>query len=189
MSPMLVGQSRYPPPALSRDTCHTTHVALCFVRSCKLSLLLLNNVQTACIVKGEAQRRPTFWRFSWGFSFSQVRLISRNSSTGPFNLIKSPILEIPLVNLLVGQELQMQSQRDCIMWALQSEVLETPPPELSWSYQDVQLEWGVGVFICNASLREDKPLRADFREGDEIQFSESGGSVNGPKLFTELPFL
>ena len=34
--------------------------------------------------------------------------------------------------------------------------------------------------------------RADFREGDEdsnFQFSESGGSLNGPDLFTELPFL
>ena len=37
------------------------------------------------------------------------------------------------------------------------------------------------------------PRRADFREGDEdsnfSQFSESGGSLNGPDLFTELPFL
>ena len=35
-------------------------------------------------------------------------------------------------------------------------------------------------------------LRADFREGDEdsnFQFSESGGSLNGPDLFTELPVL
>ena len=35
-------------------------------------------------------------------------------------------------------------------------------------------------------------IRADLREGDEdsnLQFSESGGSVNGPNLFTELPFL
>ena len=35
--------------------------------------------------------------------------------------------------------------------------------------------------------------RADFREGDEdsnfSRFSESGGSLNGPELFTELPFL
>ena len=36
-------------------------------------------------------------------------------------------------------------------------------------------------------------VRADFRAGDEdsnfFQFSESGGSVNGPKLFAELPCL
>ena len=36
-------------------------------------------------------------------------------------------------------------------------------------------------------------LRADFWEGDEhgnfSYFSESGGSVNGPNLFTKLPFL
>ena len=35
-------------------------------------------------------------------------------------------------------------------------------------------------------------FRADFREGDAkatFQFSESGGSLNGPDLFTELPFL
>ena len=37
-----------------------------------------------------------------------------------------------------------------------------------------------------------KILRADFREGDlaaTFQFSESGGSLNGPDLFTDLPFL
>ena len=35
-------------------------------------------------------------------------------------------------------------------------------------------------------------MRADFQEGMRtatFQFSESGGSVNGPNLFTELPFL
>ena len=35
-------------------------------------------------------------------------------------------------------------------------------------------------------------IRAEFWEGDEtatFQFSESGGSVNGPDLFTESPFL
>ena len=40
--------------------------------------------------------------------------------------------------------------------------------------------------------RDDRKIRADFQEGDEdsnFQFSESGGSVNGPYLFTELPFL
>ena len=34
-------------------------------------------------------------------------------------------------------------------------------------------------------------VRADFRDGDEesnVQFSESGGSLNGADLFTELPF-
>ena len=33
---------------------------------------------------------------------------------------------------------------------------------------------------------------ADIRAGDEdsnFQISESGGSANGPNLFTELPFL
>ena len=34
----------------------------CFVAS-------LNNIQTRCIVKGEAQKNPLFWRFSWGFWF------------------------------------------------------------------------------------------------------------------------
>ena len=37
------------------------------------------------------------------------------------------------------------------------------------------------------------PLRADFREGDvrtaTFHFPDSGGSLNRPNLFTELPFL
>ena len=52
-------------------------------------------MQTRCIVKGEAQKNPLFWRFSGGFWFSQDRLFSRNSTRKPFirllNLIKSPI--------------------------------------------------------------------------------------------------
>ena len=43
-----------------------------------------NNVQTRCIVKGEAQTSPLFWRFS------RERLFSRNSTRKPLNLIKSP---------------------------------------------------------------------------------------------------
>ena len=49
------------------------------------------SVQTRCIVKGEAQKNPLFWRFSGGFWFSQDRLLSRNSTRKPLNLIKSPI--------------------------------------------------------------------------------------------------
>ena len=41
--------------------------------------------------KGEAQRSPLFWRFSGGFWFSQDRLLCRNSTRKPLNLIKSPI--------------------------------------------------------------------------------------------------
>ena len=52
---------------------------------------LINSVQTRCIVKGEAQKSPLFWRFSAGFWFSQDRLFSRNSTRNPLNLIKSPI--------------------------------------------------------------------------------------------------
>ena len=48
-------------------------------------------MQTGCIVKGEAQKSPLFWRFSGGFWFSQDRLLSRNSTRKPFNLAKSPI--------------------------------------------------------------------------------------------------
>ena len=51
----------------------------------------INSVQTRCIVKGEAQKSPFFWRFSGGFCFSQDRLFSRNSTRKPLNLIKSPI--------------------------------------------------------------------------------------------------
>ena len=50
-----------------------------------------SNVQTRCIVKGEAQKSPLFWRFSGGFRFSQDRLFFRNSTRNPSNLIKSLI--------------------------------------------------------------------------------------------------
>ena len=52
---------------------------------------MINNVQTRCIVKGEAQKSPFFWRFFGGFWFSQERLFSRNSTRKPLNLKKSPI--------------------------------------------------------------------------------------------------
>ena len=61
----------------------------------------INSVQTRCIVKGEAQKSPLFWRFSGGFWFSQDRLFSRNSTSKPFNLIKSRFLQTPLVKPLV----------------------------------------------------------------------------------------
>ena len=48
-------------------------------------------MQTWCIVKGEAQKSPLFWRFSGGFWFSQDRLFSRNSTRNPLNFKKSPI--------------------------------------------------------------------------------------------------
>ena len=48
-------------------------------------------MQTRCIVKGEAQKNPLFWRFSGGFWIYQDRLFSRNSTRKPLNLIKSPI--------------------------------------------------------------------------------------------------
>ena len=44
-----------------------------------------------CIVKGDAQKSPLFWRFSGGFWFSQDRLFSGNSTRKPLNLIRSPI--------------------------------------------------------------------------------------------------
>ena len=49
-----------------------------------------NSVQTRCIVKGEAQKSPLFWRFSGGFWFSQDRLLSRNSTRKPFKFNKIP---------------------------------------------------------------------------------------------------
>ena len=52
---------------------------------------VVNSVQTRCIVKGEAQKSPLFWRFSGGFWFSQDRLFSRNSTRKALNLIKSLI--------------------------------------------------------------------------------------------------
>ena len=50
-----------------------------------------NGVQTRCIVKGEAQKSPLFWKFSGGVWFSQERLFSKSSTKKPLNLIKSPI--------------------------------------------------------------------------------------------------
>ena len=44
-----------------------------------------------CIVKGEAQKSPRFWRFSGGLWFSQERLFSRNSTRKPLNWMKAPI--------------------------------------------------------------------------------------------------
>ena len=52
---------------------------------------LINSVRSRCIVKGEAQKSPLFWRFSGGFWFSQDCLLSRNSTRNPLNLIKSPV--------------------------------------------------------------------------------------------------
>ena len=58
----------------------------------------LTSVQTGCIVKGEAQKSPLFWRFSGGLWFSQDRLFSRNSTRRPLNLVKSSrFLQTPLV--------------------------------------------------------------------------------------------
>ena len=57
----------------------------------QISSFLIGSIQTRCIVKGEAQKNPLFWRFSGGFWFSQERLFSRNSKRKPLNLITSPI--------------------------------------------------------------------------------------------------
>ena len=51
---------------------------------------LINSVQTSCIVKGEAQKSPLFWRFSGSFWFSQERLFSWNSTRKPFKFNKIP---------------------------------------------------------------------------------------------------
>ena len=62
-----------------------------FIDDRQITHLIFNSVQTKCIVKGEAQKSPLFWRFSGGFWFSQDRLFSRNSTRKPLKLIKSPI--------------------------------------------------------------------------------------------------
>ena len=61
------------------------------IESANIARTIINSVKTRCIVKGEAQKSPLFWRFSGGFLFSQDRLFSRNSTRKPLNLIKSPI--------------------------------------------------------------------------------------------------
>ena len=58
-------------------------------------------MQTRCIVKGEAQKSPLFWRFSGGLWFSQDRLFFRNSTRKPLNLINPRFLQTSLVNPLV----------------------------------------------------------------------------------------
>ena len=52
------------------------------------------SAQTGCIVNGEAQKSPLFWRFSGGFWLSQERLFSRSASTysKTLNLMRTPIL-------------------------------------------------------------------------------------------------
>ena len=43
-----------------------------FSRISKGDLERINSVQTRCIVKGEAQKSPLFWRFSGGFDFLRI---------------------------------------------------------------------------------------------------------------------
>ena len=50
-----------------------------------------NSVQTRCIVKGEAQKNPLLGQFSGGFRFSEERLLCKNSTRKPLNLVKSRI--------------------------------------------------------------------------------------------------
>ena len=50
----------------------------------------------------------------------------------------------------------------------------------------------VGMNGDTFAIKAPKDFRADFREGVEdsnFHFPESGGSLNRPDLFTELPFL
>ena len=62
------------------------------VQTMHLSALLnfFNSVQTRCIVKGETQKSPPFWRFSGGFDFLRIAC-SWNSTRKSLNLVKSPI--------------------------------------------------------------------------------------------------
>ena len=61
------------------------------------------NPKTRCIVKGEAQKSPLFWRFSLGFGFSQERLVPRNSTDKPLSLFKSPIFPDPFFTQISGR--------------------------------------------------------------------------------------
>ena len=76
-------------------------VVVFFLNSLFSSPERINSVQTRCIVKGEAQKSPLFWRFLGGFWFSQDRLFSRNSTRNPLNLINPRFLQTPLVKPLV----------------------------------------------------------------------------------------
>ena len=76
-------------------------VCPCLQENIRRSLLckeIVKSVQTRCIVKGETQKSPLFWRFSGGLGFSQDLMFTRNSTRKPLNLIKSLIFATPLVN-------------------------------------------------------------------------------------------
>ena len=75
----------------SNRTCNPIMNHVSHARSHDCSASLNQQCATTCIVKGEAQKSPLFWRFSGGFWFSQDRLFSRNSPSKPLNLIKCPI--------------------------------------------------------------------------------------------------
>ena len=49
-----------------------------------------NSVQTRCIVKGEAQISPLFWRLSGGLGFSQELLFSKEFHKKTFKFNKIP---------------------------------------------------------------------------------------------------
>ena len=70
--------------SMSRFACRPfQQISRHFATKSDTLVVILNSVQTRCIVKGEAQKSPVFWRFSGGLCFSQGRLFSRNSTRTP----------------------------------------------------------------------------------------------------------
>ena len=81
--------SRPPQPLLKRPCRRQQKTKLRVVKTVFLENgVFANNVRTRCIVKGEAQKSPLFWRFSGVFDFLRIAC-----SLG--------ILQTPLLNSLV----------------------------------------------------------------------------------------
>ena len=88
----------------------------------------INSVQTRCIVKGEAQKSPLFWRFSGGFWFSQDRLLSGISTSKPWNLIESRIFtNAPCKSTRLCNAPSVHSGPPELLWKLGCPTENDPP--------------------------------------------------------------
>ena len=92
-------------------------------------LFTINSVQTRCIVKGEAQKSPLFWRFSGGFDFLRIACSLGIPQDNPSNLIKSPIFSntpckstclynAPSMHTVVYEIFTKITLQDCVGWGI-----------------------------------------------------------------------
>ena len=93
-------RTRLPPPGASDSPIPSPRPKKLSETSTKLIWKhFLNSVQTRCIVKGEVQKSPLFWRFSGVFWRPEQCLLSKNFTRNPLNWKKINI-QTPLVNPL-----------------------------------------------------------------------------------------